>query len=307
MEGFEALTMHRFRHLLVGLARTEPDAGLIRYAALLARLGTAVEVRFVHVLPTAPALGDTHDRALDDLRAAVAKHFTGVPEGVRVSHDVLKGPLLDRLLSFAAEQEVELMLLGHGQGHSGQRSLARRLAMKAPCSVWMVPEDAPPRLERILVPVDFSEPAADQMLVATALARLAGAPAVQALHVYFDEARVTYEEAEQVLLGEEEKALEEFLAPLNLKGTRVEPLFRQSSDIPAAILRVADEQQVDVIVLATRGRSRSAAILLGSVTEGVIIDSRRPVLVVKHFGARLSLLQVLLDRSFWRRKGPQFD
>jgi nucleotide-binding universal stress UspA family protein len=305
MEGHEAWTMHRFRHLLVGLARAEEDASLIRYAALLARLGTAAEVRFVHILGTAPL--DSHDRALSDLRDAVAKHFTGVPEGVRVYQNVLKGPLLDRLLSCSAEQEADLLLIGHRHDHSGQRSLARRLAMKAPCSVWMVPQDAPPRVERILVPVDFSDPAADQMLVATSLARLVNVPEVKALHVYFEESRVTYEEAEQVRLGEEEKALDQFLAPLDLKGTRVEPLFTQSSDPASAILRVADEQQADLIVLATRGRSRSASILLGSVTEGVIMQARRPVLVVKHFGARLSLLQVLLDRSFWRRKGPQFD
>jgi nucleotide-binding universal stress UspA family protein len=304
MKGLEAKAMNRFRHLLVGLARTEQDAGLIRYAAQLARLGTMSEVRFVHVQQGVP---QPHDRVLDEQKAEVAQHFTAVPEQVRVHHDVLPGPLLDRLLAFAAEQEVDLILIGHRHDHAGRRSLARRLAMKAPCSVWMVPDDAPARLERILAPVDFSAPAADQLAVATGLARLVGVPEVHALHVYFDEARVTYEEAEQLRLGEEEKTLEQFLAPLNLKGTRVEPLFAQGADVPATILRVADEQQADLIVLATRGRSRSAAILLGSVTEGVIIQSRKPVLVVKHFGARLNLLQVLLDRSFWRKTGPQFD
>ena len=41
--------MHRYQHLMVGLARTGADADLIRYAAMVARLGTAREVRFVHV------------------------------------------------------------------------------------------------------------------------------------------------------------------------------------------------------------------------------------------------------------------
>ena len=69
----------------------------------------------------------------------------------------------------------------------------------------------------------------------------------------------------------------------------------------------AQEEGADLKVVATRGRSRSAAILLGSVAEGTIVQARRPVLVVKHFGARLTLLQVLLDRSFWRKKDLQFD
>jgi len=59
--------------------------------------------------------------------------------------------------------------------------------------------------------------------------------------------------------------------------------------------------------MATRGRSRSATILLGSVTEGVIIEARTPVLVVKHFGNRLGVLQVLMDRRFRQGGDPQFD
>ena len=70
---------------------------------------------------------------------------------------------------------------------------------------------------------------------------------------------------------------------------------------------MAQEQNVDMKVMATRGRSRSATILLGSVTEGVIIEARTPVLVVKHFGARLGLLQVLMDRRFRQGGNPQFD
>ena len=34
------------------------------------------------------------------------------------------------------------------------------------------------------------------------------------------------------------------------------------------------------------------------MTEGVIIEARTPVLVVKYFGARLGVLQVLMDRRF---------
>jgi hypothetical protein len=71
--------------------------------------------------------------------------------------------------------------------------------------------------------------------------------------------------------------------------------------------RVAAREGADLVVMATRGRSRSAAILLGSVAEETIVETRVPLLVVKHFGARMGVLQALLDRSFRRRRGPQFD
>ena len=77
-------------------------------------------------------------------------------------------------------------------------------------------------------------------------------------------------------------------------------------DIARTIHRVASEQAVDLKVMSTRGRSRSAAILLGSVTEGVITEARTPVLAVKHFGAQLGLLQVLLDRTRRTEGEPHF-
>ena len=60
-------------------------------------------------------------------------------------------------------------------------------------------------------------------------------------------------------------------------------------------------------VMATRGRTRSAIVLSGSVTEGAVIEARTRVLVVKRSGARLSLLQVLMDRGVRRKRNPQFD
>ena len=89
--------------------------------------------------------------------------------------------------------------------------------------------------------------------------------------------------------------------------------LRRAPRSPSALLvrrvvgRVAERERADLIVMATRGRSRSAAILLGSVTEEVILQAQVPLLVVKHFGARLGVLQALLDRRFLHPGGLQTD
>ena len=302
--------MQRFQHLMVCLTRSESDFGLIRYAAMLARLDTAMEVRFVHVLPP-PQAGSPaheHDRALQELERAVGEAFLNVPDNVKVYCDVLKGPLSDRLLGFAAEQEVDLMLLGHRPDHApGRGSLVRRLAMQAPCSIWIVPHGSRISLKRILVPVDFSEHAADAMRVAVSMARLCGEAECLALHVYSNEAVLTYEEDDPVLRGRQEQAFEHFISAIDCRDVTVTPIFQEGANVAHTIHRVAQEQNVDLKVTATRGRSRSATILLGSVTEGVIIEARTPVLVVKHFGARLGVVQVLMDRRFRQGGDPQFD
>ena len=254
-----------------------------------------------------PSAAHDHDRVLAELQAEVQPHFTGVPETAQVSYAVLQGPLVDQLLAHTAEKQVDLLLVGHGLEAPGRRALARRLSMKAPCSVWMVPKGAPATLQRILVPIDFSEHATDAMRVATSMARLSGHAECLALHVYFNEAVLTYEENDPVLRGQEEQAYRQFIAPINCQGVKVTPLFEESANVTHAIGRAAERHGADLIVMATRGRSQSSAILLGSVTEEMIIETRVPLLVVKHFGARMGVLQALLDRRFWQRGGLHTD
>jgi nucleotide-binding universal stress UspA family protein len=117
---------------------------------------------------------------------------------------------------------------------------------------------------------------------------------------------ITYYEADPIARGEEQRAYEKFVANADLHGVPVRPLFVESDDVAEAIHRAAQEHAADLKVMATRGRSRSAAILLGSVAEGVIVEARTPLLIVKRFGAKLSLLETLLDRAF-RRESPHFN
>ncbi|HKB01122.1 MAG TPA: SulP family inorganic anion transporter [Gemmataceae bacterium] len=284
--------------ILVGLTRPEVDRELVAYASLAARLGPAREVRFTRLLPS--AADRDSDQVRSDLRAAVRPHFTGVPNPPPVSYDALGLPLMDRLLEHVADQQIDLILVGERRGPADRNAFARRLAMKAPSSVWLVPDGAPATIRRVLVPIDFSEPAADSLRVAAAIARRAGAECL-ALHVYFNEATVTYEEYDQVIRGQEREAFERFVAPIDLQGVQVTPLFEEGANVAHAITRVGERHGADLIVMSTRGRSRSAAVLLGSVTEEMIVKTPVPLLAVKHFGTRMGVLQALLGKKFWHQ------
>jgi len=54
-----------------------------------------------------------------------------------------------------------------------------------------------------------------------------------------------------------------------------------SGNAAQAITELANELDADVIVMATHGRSGISHVLAGSVAEGVIRTSGRPVLVQK--------------------------
>jgi sulfate permease, SulP family len=299
--------MKTLRRALVAVSLTEADHGLLRYAALVAGLGDSQYVDFVHVLPEMRVPPDEAELEQTRLRleAEVAEHFGRPREGLVVSCHAVQAARIDALLNFAVKHGCDVILLGHRKSHNGRRSMARRLAAIAPCSVWLVPEGAPVQINSILAPIDFSEHAADSLSVSTAIARWRGLEEIHALHVFFDPSTIRYDEHLEEIQGNEQRAFAQFLERVDCHGVRVEPLFEESTHVPDAILRVAQRHSADLIVMNTRGRSRAAAILLGSMTSDTMANSHIPVLAVKHFGAALHLFQVLVNKHFWSTPEPK--
>lgn len=64
------------------------------------------------------------------------------------------------------------------------------------------------------------------------------------------------------------------------EGLQVETLLKEGHAVHE-ILKTAGEGEFDLIVIGSRGLSVTKEIFLGSVSHGVIIHSRCPVLVVK--------------------------
>jgi nucleotide-binding universal stress UspA family protein len=287
-----------YRKLLVAVSSEDSDRQTVRYAANLLLRSVAVEICFVHAR--------RRDEPFD-LEAFVRDAAADWPAAPRLSFHSLRGPREDTLLAFSVEHECDLILIGHRKRRSGRRSLARRLAMNAPCSVWMAPEGSAAEVSRMLVPVDLSERSAEVLAEATRVAAAFGLQSVDTLHVYFEQSAAPRdEEYEERVHDREEAALWELVARVELHGVDLNPLFEESVHVADTIRRVAEQRQADLIVMGTRGRSRSAGILLGSETEETIVETPIPVLAVKRFGSRLSFLQALLDKRFREREGPKF-
>lgn len=140
--------------------------------------------------------------------------------------------------------------------------------------------------DKILYPTDFSD-VARKALAYIGHLKTAGAQEVVVVHVIdsrnFD-ALAGHMPLDFARLQKtwEEKATDEMngvAGELRAEGYRV--TSRIETGIPfREILRVADEENVSVIVVGSHGKSNLADMFLGSVSEKIIRSSKKPVLVV---------------------------
>src|SRR5215831_10716274 len=81
--------------------------------------------------------------------------------------------------------------------------------------------------------------------------------------------------------NEGEKYLDKVKVKANEKDIQIKTEIISSKDISGGILDFAEENNFDLIVIGTRGRSGFKRLLLGSVASHVVTYAHCPVLVVK--------------------------
>jgi SulP family sulfate permease len=290
---YDGAPFEPFRRVTVAIAEPGDDE-LVRYARMLTAIAPPdVSFRFVHVMGR--LVSGTHRAALDALTRAAARHLGS---GTAWECHVRRGDRIDQVLHDVAEWGSDLLVIGHRKRTRGRRSTARRLAMKAPCSLWLAPEGTARPVRRLMVAVDFSEPSAHAATVAAALARRGHVGHCLVLHVRTPTA--AGEAAGAIARASDEQAFRRFLSPLEsgLRDVPVSTRTVESGSITGAIGRTALADAADLVVVATRGQTPSGTILLGGEAEQLLAECASPILVTRPRGDRPGLLEALLDRAF---------
>ena len=139
--------------------------------------------------------------------------------------------------------------------------------------------------EKILVPVDLSSLSAKAVSFAARLAGEGGTitllTVISDVLPYFDFFPIEYPSADY-FEAMKEKAEGELhaLAGAHASGVTANVVVRRG--YPAAeILEMAQEENFDLIVMATHGHSGLEHALLGSITEKVLREAHCPVLVAR--------------------------
>ena len=212
------------------------------------------------------------------------------------------GHVLDELLQHASETRADVLAVG-----ARQHVIASRAAMLAPCSVLMMPDRTTLSFDNVLVPVDFSEPAADAARSAVQLAEKAKGDWCALTIECPEEPWLTWTSDEEETAGKLEAFVESSTGRNAAGKCLVEPLSHairslasadgvEGVDIASTIVEVAARERASLLVIGTRGRTRSASVLLGSVAEHVMRMATCPVLAVKRPGTQLGMIEAVWER-----------
>ncbi len=198
------------------------------------------------------------------------------------------------LIEVAGDNRADLLVVGTSQRRGLARlgSVSRAVLHYAHMNVACVPAPIVPektvagatQFERVLVPIDFSESA--EQAVALACATVGTGGEVRLLHVVPPERCNGHSLRIKECHSESSRQLSDRMAALVPKtalegGIKTRAAVVEHNEPATAICQVAEQFDADLICMTVRKRPWLLGTMYGSVSQGVMARSGRPVLITR--------------------------
>lgn len=282
----------------------------LRLASLYGATLRLVKVATNPAFSTGPEAVAFDSKASDDHHAAELANLYAIAAECRahstinVTASLERGPVVDALCGYARRNAVDLIVM-RSQARSGIAriwfgSVADGLIRESGVPVLVVrPPSIGTGLEKgfsyrkILVPLDGSVLAEQALPRAITLARFDGASIALVFVVMPTREPVDGElvSAKGPASDSEMSAAQSYLDSIVVQygtGLQIATRLVVAADIPTAILRVAEAEEIDLIAMATRGQGMMARTLGGSVSDRVMRESVSSTLVVHPVARRVA-------------------
>jgi nucleotide-binding universal stress UspA family protein len=258
------------------------------------RLVLARAVASAH--PPDEAGGRSETRTLEEARNYLDRIADGVRcPGLSVDVVVLRGDPSAELVSLSSRLPADLFVMAtHGRSGLGRwvyGSVADELLRHVTMPILLVPDKTRPpwslgRAPKVLVTVDGSRLSEEIVQPLERLSALRQADVVLLQVIDWPPSAAFVAEGGWYDL-DPERDVQPCLAYLNEVGERLRPFVNsvvtrvELGRMPLQILEVAREEYVDLIAMATHGRSGLGRLVLGSTATVVVQRAERPVLLVR--------------------------
>jgi nucleotide-binding universal stress UspA family protein len=295
-----------FQHILVPVdTSTFAERALPHALAMATAMRARLHLVMVHemrplgerIATLGSELVEAQLRALEEeYLEALAQRLAGVL-GQEPGIKLLNGTAAAALSRFASRNGVDLIVMStHGRGgfhRAWLGSVADALVRRSRVPILLVKpadeatEHTAVSIDRVLVAVDGSEGGEVAAAHAATLCAATGAecmvvrvvvPSDRVIASRIPDTAAMVREKLDADTHESERYLTELPGRINLPGsTRTEVIT--ATDTAAAIIRAAEADRSELVVVGTRGHGSTARLILGSVADKVIRGSHVPVLI----------------------------
>lgn len=296
--------MYNFNNILVALNHSELDKQLTKTASFLAQLSGSKNVYFVNVVKDLNIpdniireFPDIVKNAVEDrkkeIESVVGKYFEY--SNCKIHIDIRSGLAIKAILKYSQEKNIDLILAGRKDDEEGGGTLVNRLARRAECSLLIIPHKFKRQVNKILVPIDYSEHSKNALRQAIDLAEK-NLPNIKVViqNVFqvpngFRYTGKTFDEFAEIMKENSKKDYDAFMYDVDTKNLDIKPLFTldKREDLIAEIYQAAIDTKANAIVIGAKGRTATAALFIGSSAEKLVhIDNKIPLMIVRKKGEK---------------------
>ncbi|MFO7827106.1 MAG: universal stress protein [Bacteroidales bacterium] len=304
--------MFQLDHILVCLDLSEMDDALIRYADFLVTKFKPRSVTFLHVMKSydiPPEILDAFPH-LDEPISGVVEHdlkekidvlFTQQNETQTIVK-VVEGMTTDTIVRYAREKNITFTLMGKKIGYEGQGGIVRKVMSIIPSSILIISETTYPKIEHVLVRMDFSKMNHIAMKMALRIQELTGAK-VSCHHAfklplkYFPQSSPENDKKlMQYAEKHSKKEFNKFLNRFDIDGKEI--TFSNSLDTENSEANILYRQALttgaDIIIIGSKIKSELADIIIDSTSEKLAAAEKNiPVLIIKDRKQTIGFLKAL--------------
>ena len=250
------------------------------------------KIGLIYVLPTTIK----NKKANDLLKDFASKQLNIINEKIRKKGVDTLDPFLEcgdfseKIVAISEKINANIILVGAGEKLENNvfqlGSNAKKIIKKSKKPVFVVKNEKPLGIKKILCPVDFSPESKRALKNAITMCRrfeaeLTILSVYEIAHLFSISNKINIDEQIEYLREDCQTELDSFLKEFTLTGLKVTAEIKKG-DPATVILKTLKSNNYDLLIIGTTGKSGIISMLMGSVTEKVIQEIPTSFITLKN-------------------------
>lgn len=302
--------MYKIKRILVALDLSPMDEAILTYVSAIVKLMGTQKVYFFHLTNNLQVPESIKSKYADstappdeiiqlEINERVSKHFDqSLP--CEFQFEVRFGKSPKEIIHWSEIKVIDLIILGRKVSLKGSGRLAAKIARSSHCSVLIIPEEPPYKLDQVLVPINLENKTNLPLEQALEISRKQPIKIIVQI-IYevpsgYHYSGKSYEEFAQVMKENAQKGMKKVIKKYDLDNYNVEYSYDldQESDLAEMIYEVGLKKNADMILMGSKGRTKTASLLIHSIAEEVTKqDKIIPLFIVKNKKQNLGFIDAL--------------